>query len=201
MLNKLPFQVGLTGGIGSGKSVVGKIFKALGVPVYESDDAAKALYFQPHIRLAVEALLGKEVYLPDGKPDTKKIAGLIYANAEWREGLNHILHPAVALHYQKWLAAQKSPYVVKIAALLVEAHLTSNFNLVLLVKAPEDIKLERIALRDPQRGKTEIQRIMASQLSDDAKMEFAQGIILNDEEHSLVEQVITWHQNILKQCG
>lgn len=201
MPDNVPFQVGLTGGIGSGKSVVGKIFKALGIPVYESDDAAKTLYTDPRIRRAVQDLLGPDVYLPNGKPDTKKIAADIYNNPDQREKLNQILHPAVALHYRDWLKAQHSPYVVKIAALLVEANLTSQFDLVLLVKAPEPVRMERVVQRDPYRSVVEIEQIMASQLPDEAKDSYANGFIFNDENHSLVEQVLNWHQKILQLCG
>jgi len=189
---KIPFQVGLTGGIGSGKSVVAKLFQLFDVPFYESDLEAKMLYLQPEIKERVVELLGKQAYDPAGNVDTRFIAKEIYGNSTLRLELNQIIHPAVGLHYQNWLKNQTHPYVLKVAALLFEADIARKLDFTLLVVAPGALKESRILERDPFRSKEEMEKIFQSQWSDEEKRKRADGIINNSEDDSLIGQVHEW---------
>jgi len=189
MPGKLPFQVGLTGGIGSGKSTVARIFQLLDVPVYESDETAKQLYFEPEIRKEVVFLLGESAYLSESELNSNWIAEQIYANPALRISLNEIIHPAVAYHYQNWVSKQSQPYILKVAALIFEADIYKNMDLNILVLAPASLKIERILKRDPQRNPEQIERIMQSQMQDEEKLKLADLLIYNDEKQSLIAQV------------
>jgi len=201
MAGNLPHQIGITGGIGSGKSVVAKIFSLLDVPVYESDTEARKLYLKPEIRNKVENLLGTKAYRPDGLPDTAFIAAEIYGKPNLRESLNAILHPAVGADYQAWLEKQSHPYILKVAALLFEADIASKLDFTALVVSPVSLKKERVSARDPHRPSSQIDAIMENQWSDEKKMALADIIIYNDENHSLIEQVNQLNTRILQMAG
>lgn len=190
MDDKLPFQLGITGGIGSGKSVFARIFSSMGIPVYESDAEARNLYSVPEIREQVIALLGSKSYSEDGRPDTSAIAAMIYKNPEIRVALNGIIHPAVAAHYQHWLKNQHKPFILKVAALLFEADIASGLDYTALVISPETLRKTRISRRDPQRGAAQIEAIMTAQWPDEKKIKLADFIVQNDEKHSLIDQAI-----------
>ena len=197
MAAEIPFQLGITGGIGSGKSVFARIFGSMGVPVYESDAEARRLYLEAGIRARVQALLGEAAYLADGRPDTGFIAAKIYAEPSLRIKLNEILHPAVSQHYHNWLRQQKQPYVLKVAALLFEADIARHLDFTVLVVSPETLRKNRISRRDPQRSTLQTEAIIASQWPDDAKMKQADHIVYNDEQHSLIAQAMLLHQKVL----
>jgi dephospho-CoA kinase len=197
MPDKLPFQVGLTGGIGSGKSTVARLFQLLNVPVYESDESAKLLYFEPEIRKQVISLLGDAAYLSESELNSQWIAQQIYANLSLRTSINEIIHPAVGRHYQNWLAQQKHPYILKVAALIFEADIYKNMDLNILVVAPEKLKIERILKRDPQRSLEQIEKIIQSQMSDEVKAGMADLLIYNDENQSLIAQVEAIDKDII----
>jgi len=189
MPDKLPFQVGLTGGIGSGKSTVAKLFQLMDVPVYESDETAKQLYYIPEIRKKVISLLGVTAYLSENELNSKWIAEQIYVNPALRISLNEIIHPAVAHHYQNWVSKQGQPYILKVAALIFEADIYKNMDLNILVLAPEALKIERILTRDAQRNLEQVKKIMDSQMSDKEKLKLSDLVVYNDERQSLIAQV------------
>jgi dephospho-CoA kinase len=197
MPDKLPFQVGLTGGIGSGKSTVARLFQLLNVPVYESDESAKLLYFEPEIRKQVISLLGEAAYLSENELNSKWIADKIYANSSLRVSINKIIHPAVGRHYQKWLAQQKHPYILKVAALIFEADIYKDMDINILVVSPERLKIDRILKRDPQRSLEQIEKIIQSQMSDEVKAKMANVLIYNDENQSLIAQVEAIDKDII----
>ena len=201
MDNKIPFQVGLTGGIGSGKSVVAKLFGLFKVPVYESDTEAKKLYQDPKIKRQVIQLLGEKAYQTDGKANTLFIAKEIYSQPEIREKLNQILHPAVGLHYRNWLAHQTHPYVLKVAALIFEADIAKDLDFTLLVLSPAGLRKERVAERDPFRTAQQIDQIFESQWSDEKKKDLADGVIINSETESLITQVNDWNTKLLQRSS
>lgn len=184
-----PIQIGLTGGIGSGKSWVARLFTFWGIPVYESDAAAKALYREDAVKKDVIGLMGTSAYQADGSPDTRYIAAKIYQNPELREELNGILHPAVGRAYRDWVSNQNTPFVLKVAALLFEANIARDLDGVILVSSPLSLRVERIRNRDPFRSQTEIEGIIASQWPEEQKIPLADFHIQNDEAHSLIGQV------------
>ncbi len=189
-------QVGLSGGIGTGKSTVARIFSLLGVPVYESDDEAKKLYFDPEIKKQIIELIGPLAYISDHQIDRSFIASLLFDQPDLRQKINAILHPAVGKRYAQWLDKQTKPYVLKVAALLFEANIYKDLDLTLLVISPLEVRLERIKKRDLSRCEVEIRKIIESQMSDEDKIPLASGLIFNDDIHSLIEQVLDWDRRL-----
>jgi dephospho-CoA kinase len=193
-------KIGVTGGIGSGKTVVCKIFEALGAPVYYADiEAKKILSSDSSVKRKVKELLGKESYYVNGKANRKFIASKVFDNKSLLKQLNEIVHPAVAVHSARWFESIKGQfaYAVKEAALLIESGSYKELNLLIVVTAPEALKIQRVTVRD-QISEEQVRVRMKNQLPDDQKVELADFIILNDDQHSLVSQVWKIHQQLLK---
>jgi dephospho-CoA kinase len=169
----------------------------LDVPVYESDETAKQLYFEPEIRKEVISLLGETAYLSKCELNSQWIAQQIYANLSLRSSINEIIHPAVGRHYQNWLSNQKHPYILKVAALIFEADIYKNMDLNILVVTPEKLKIDRILKRDLQRSLEQIEKIIQSQMSDEVKAGMADLLIYNDENQSLIAQVEAIDKDII----
>lgn len=189
--------VGLTGGIGSGKTYVSKIFSQLGVPVYYSDARAKELY-QSDLDLKSEMieLFSDEVYESNGEINKTFLAKEIFNDPEKLERVNNLVHPAVKRDFEKWTLAQSAQYVIKEAAILIESKGHLNCDHVILVSAPKDLKISRIRSRD---GSTieQIQDRMSKQLSDDEKRPFSQFEIINDESKLLIPQIMSIHEDLV----
>ena len=189
--------LGLTGGIGSGKTTVANFFKELGVPVYIADDEAKKLMHEdPKVRDKISALFGNATYR-DGVLDRKFIASQVFADKEKLEQLNSIVHPAVAKHFEDWTTKQDAPYVVYEAAILFEkgGYKKNDFNL--LVTAPHEIKLERLLARDKSSLK-EILARMDHQWSDEKKAPLADFVIENIDLSATREAVLKLHQTLVE---
>jgi len=188
--------VGLTGGIGSGKTTVANFFKDLGVPVYIADDAGKRLMATSEdVKKAVIDLFGKDAYI-EGSLNRKLIAAEVFNDAEKLEQLNQIVHPAVAKDFSEWLSLQKFPYVIYEAAILFEAGGYKKCDLVLLVTAPKNSRLERVQKRD-QSSLSEIEARMQHQWSDEQKQELANYEILNIDLDNTESQVKNLHEIFL----
>ena len=190
-------KIGLTGGIGSGKTTVAKLFKELGVPVYNSDLRAKKLMKNSReIRTAVIDLLGKDSYVLE-RLNKKYIADKVFSNKELLQKLNAIVHPAVRNDFLKWVKSKKTPYVIQEAAILFENSSYSNFDKIILVKAPKKVRLERILERD-NGSKEEILARMENQWDDSEKIPLSDYIIENidlDQTKLQVEQI---HRQLTK---
>lgn len=187
--------IGLTGGIGSGKTTVGKVFESLKIPVYNADNRAKALYFKPKVKEAVIDLFGDEVYI-DGELNRAYLAQIVFKDKEKLQQLNAIIHPAVGDDFKEWLAQQDAPYVLKEAAILIEAGTYKSCDEVILVEAPIEIRIERVLKRDEMTRKDVEDRI-SKQWSDEQKRPFAKYVIHNDGEKSIIHQVLEIHEQIL----
>ena len=188
--------VGLTGGIGSGKTTVANFFKDLGVPVYITDDAGKRLMATSEaVKKAVVDLFGKDAYI-EGSLNRKLIAAEVFNDAEKLEQLNQIVHPAVAKDFSEWLSLQEFPYVIYEAAILFEAGGYKKCDLVLLVTAPKNSRLERVQKRD-QSSLPEIEARMQHQWSDEQKQELANYEILNIDLDNTESQVKNLHKIFL----
>ena len=186
--------IGLTGGIGSGKSTIANIFKTLGVAVYNSDDRAKELYFNADIRKKVEELLGKEAYSGKNKLNKKFISSKIFSDKTLLEKLNEIIHPAVGKDFEDFKKLHnKEKYIVKESALLVEARLLKTIDKLIVVTSNEKLRSERIKKRDGL-NKEEIAKIISRQLSDKEKEKKADWVIENNEEDLLIPQVLKIHK-------
>lgn len=170
--------VGLTGGIGSGKTTVANLFSELGVPVYIADVEAKKLTNSSLvIRRKLIELLGKNAYLDD-RLNRKYVADKIFADTKLLNAVNAIIHPEVAIHFKKWASKQKSNYVIKEAAILFENGGYKDCDLVILVTAPKALRIERVKQRD-NASSTEIEQRMNNQWSDSKKEKLADIIIEN----------------------
>lgn len=170
--------IGLTGGIGSGKTTIANYFKSLGVPVYIADEEAKKILYTPDAVTEVTAAFGEEV-LTDGMPDRKKLAAVVFNNPEKLQMLNNIIHPKVGVHFYNWLIVNKNaPFVIKEAAILFESGSYKNCDKVILVTAPEDIRVKRVMDRDGSTAQ-EVRKRMANQWDDDKKKELSDFIINN----------------------
>ncbi len=195
-----PLQVGITGGIGSGKSLICKIFAVLGVPVYEADSRAKAIYVQ-NLQLKKQIIeeFGQESYLPDGQLNRKHLAAQVFTNGDKVALLNSLVHPRVAKDFTAWLSAHTYyPYVIKEAALLFESGSYKSLDKIITVFTPLDLRIQRIAARDTHRTPQEIQAIIGKQLSEEDKMQKADYVLLNDEKHLIIPQVLALHRQFIE---
>lgn len=186
--------LGITGGIGSGKSTVAGIFASLSIPVYNSDTRAKDIYFLPEIRLQVEALLGKKAYAKNKALNKDFIRQAIFSNEDLRKKLNAIIHPAVASDFaafkQKW---QDKAYVIKETALLFEAGIDTTVDRILTVTSNNILRDKRLAKRSGL-GTEEIEKIALSQMPDSLKIKRSDWVIENNEEDLLIPQVLKIHR-------
>lgn len=192
--------VGITGGIGSGKSVVSMVFRQLGIPVYDSDAEAKLLYDKfPELRDAVRKQIAEEAFDSNGKLDRKKLAEIVFQFPEKLEILNQLVHPLVKMDFQNWV--QKHPeaaYVVKEAAILFESGAYSDCDKVITVVAPRELRIQRVRERD-RKTKSEIEAIMDRQSNDEEKIKRSDFVIQNDEKELILPQVLAIHESLSKE--
>ncbi len=191
--------VGLTGGIGSGKSTVAKMFAALGAPVYNSDlEAKKLMNTDDRIKKQLITLFGANAY-EEGTLNRGYIASKVFADAELLEKLNNIVHPAVRTHFMVWAKAQKFPYVIQETALIFENGMQSFYDKVILVTAPLETRVNRVVQRDNVSREDVVQRVN-NQLDDGEKKEKSDYVIENVVLEETKKHVSKIHENILKQA-
>ncbi len=186
-------KVGITGGIGSGKTTVCKIFDTLDIPVYYADERAKWLMenHEPLVQQITE-LFGEEAYSSDGKLNRPFIAQIVFNDKSRLEQLNQLVHPVVIEDGDKWHQKQSAPYTLKEAALLFESGSYKSLDKVITVFAPEHIRIERVMRRDGVDAET-VKARMRNQMSDEQKMALADFVIHNYGDHLLVPQVLRIH--------
>lgn len=188
--------VGLTGGMGSGKTTVAGFFRELGVPVYIADEAGKRLMdTSVEVKSQIIQAFGKEAY-SDGKLNRKFIASKVFNDSEELEKLNKIVHPAVVGDFEKWKSIQTSAYVIYEAAILFETGGEARCDWVILVTAPKEIRIQRLQKRD-QSTVEEIEARLKHQWSDEKKRSLADFEIKNDDLSYTKEQVRNIHEIIL----
>ena len=194
-----PLQIGVTGGIGSGKSLVCRMFQSLGVPVYDADSRAKIVMTTDGILVGqIKQEFGNLSYDPEGNLDRSYLSKTVFGDAERVKRLNSLVHPRVALDYQEWLAAHPAhPYVIREAALLYEANVAGTLGQTIVVFAPETLRIQRVKERDPQRSEEDIRKIINNQWPDEEKMKRADHIIQNDNQQLVIPQVLKLHQQFL----
>ena len=197
----MPIQIGITGGIGSGKSLICSIFNALGIPSYDADSRAKRLMTTDGILVdSIKKEFGVLSFHPDGKLNREYIRGIVFNNNERLKKLNSLVHPRVAVDYQEWIKLHDAhPYVIREAALLFESGSASLQDKVIVVHAPEELRIRRVTSRDPQRTENEIRNIMKSQMSETEKLERADFIIFNDDTQLVIPQVLKLHEQFLRE--
>lgn len=190
-------KVGITGGIGSGKSLVCRVFTTLGIPVFDADAAAK--YIMEHdatVIAAVKNLLGNDVYV-NSQPDRQKIASLVFGKPALLQQLNQIIHPAVLTYGGEWMNKQTSPYTIKEAAIFFESGSYKQMDMMVGVYAPKDIRLQRALQRDGATEEKTLQRI-ANQMDEDEKMSRCDYVINNFGSHAIIPQVLALHRVFLE---
>ena len=192
-------KVGITGGIGSGKTTVCRVFELLGIPVFYADNVAKTI-MQTDSQLKNEILnaFGQESYLVDGQLNRPYISSIVFKDQSQLNKLNALVHPAVFRAFDRWIAEQKDvPYILKEAALLYESESYKMCDLSILVISPESTRISRIKARD-HISEEEIMLRMKRQFSDEQKMKLANHILINDENRLLIPQILDLHQQFLK---
>ncbi len=181
-------KIGLTGGIGSGKSTVAHILLAMGYPVYFSDDQAKYLTDNNEtIRAGLITLLGEQIYVNE-RLDRKALAAAIFSDDALRQKVNDLIHPIVREDFDHWVALQKHTLVFNEAAILFETGASERFDVMVLVTAPEEIRVKRVMQRD-KCSREEVLGRIHNQWSDERKKELADVVLTNDDVHPLIEQV------------
>jgi dephospho-CoA kinase len=189
--------VGLTGGIGSGKTTVGNIFKELKIPVYDSDSRAKALYTEStQLRLEVEKLFGPDIYI-ENSIDRKKLAEIVFTDKSKLNQLNVLVHPVLQNDFEQWMRVQNAEYIIKEAAILIESGGYKSCDQIIVVTANEKNQISRVMKRDSVSSDLVKQRLN-NQLSDIERLKYADFKIENDGSKSLIIQVLDIHQELLK---
>jgi len=194
-------KIGITGGIGSGKTTICRVFKTLGIPVFYADTTAKELMISDQILVdGVKAEFGAASYTETGLLNNKHIASIVFENKLELEKLNALVHPAVFRAFDKWVATipKSVPYVLKEAALLFESGSYQMSDQTILVTAPLDVKLNRVMQRDGV-TKEQVLARMDKQLTDEQKIKMADHFIENNENTSIILQVMNLHQQFLLQ--
>ncbi|MBD1431301.1 dephospho-CoA kinase [Sphingobacterium sp. DN00404] len=191
-------KIGITGGIGSGKSYVAKVFKALGVPFYDADREAKELMnTNPAIKNALILEFGKEVYDIEGRLNRAYLASQVFRDQKKLDKLNAVVHPIVIQHGEDWSASQTFPYTLKEAALLFESGSYKKLDYTILVTAPLDVRVARVMQRDKVTKQEVLDRVN-KQLSDEEKQKLADFTIVNDELTPLLPQILPLHKQFLE---
>jgi dephospho-CoA kinase len=192
-------QIGVTGGIGSGKSVVCKIFAQLGIPVYDADSHAKALMTTDGILVSqIKKEFGDLSYHADGSLNREWLSQHVFSNEARLEKLNSLVHPRVAVDYENWVGMQTEvPYVLKEAALLFESGSFRLLDKIIVVSAPEAIRQERVLKRDKHRTVEQFREIVEKQLPEEEKLKRADYIIVNDDVTPVIPQVLKLHQEFI----
>ncbi|PXX23479.1 dephospho-CoA kinase [Arenibacter sp. ARW7G5Y1] len=189
--------VGLTGGIGSGKSTVGSMFQKLGVPIYNSDVEAKNLMTRSKkIKKDIEALLGKGSYL-NGELNKEYIAKKVFRDKDLLQALNNIVHPAVRRHFKSWCKRQNAPYVIQEAAIIFENGTNDFYDKIILVTSPREIRIQRVVDRDGVTAEAVMERI-ENQWPDRDKEKLSDFIIENTGLEATQRQVSQIHHKLLK---
>jgi dephospho-CoA kinase len=193
-------KIGITGGIGSGKSTISKIFEVLGIPVFYADDHAKRVMTDDAILIeAIQKTFGKESYFDNGSLNRKYIANIVFNDAAQLSKLNAIVHPATFRSFDNWLTRVdiKVPYILKEAALLFESDSYKMCDRSVMVYAPHNMRIERVLLRDGI-TRQEAEARNAKQFDDKKKLEMADYVIENDDTELVIPQVLILHEQFLK---
>jgi dephospho-CoA kinase len=192
--------VGLTGGIGCGKTTIAKYFESLGVPVYVADKEAKDLMNRSKvIKRKLIKLFGASAY-KEGQLNRPFLAEKIFNDKSLLEKMNAIVHPKVASHFKRWLKKQDSKYVIKEAAIIFENNLEGQYNFIITVVADEVLRIKRVTKRDKSSEK-KVRAIIKNQWSDEEKIKMSDFVIFNNDLDSAKEQALDIHNEILQKLA
>ena len=190
------FRLGITGGIGSGKSFVCSILEKFGVPVYYADKEARRLMnTRVDLKRAIKGVFGEEIY-HDGELDRQEMGRRIFGQPDMLDKINRMVHPVVREDFFKWSEAWKNvPYVIEEAAILFESGAASEMDATVLIYAPKQLRIERVMARDGL-GRSEVERRINIQMDEEEKKRLADRVILNDEKKLLLPQLVALHEDI-----
>jgi dephospho-CoA kinase len=190
-------KIGLTGGIGSGKTTVARVFELLGVPVYYADQASKRLYHSNEdLKSALKKQFGEDIY-SENELNRQKLASIVFSDASQLKILNDLVHPLTIQDAREWIAKQTTSYIIKEAALLFESGSASDLDYIIGVKAPVDLRIKRVRERDNSSKEQILDRIN-KQMDEEEKLERCDYIIVNDEIEMVIPQVMALHNTFLK---
>ncbi len=193
------YKVGITGGIGSGKSVACRIFEASGVPVYDADARAKQLMNDDgELKAALTEYFGNDIY-ENGVLNRRKLSEIIFTDKDAIEKVNSLVHPAVARDFIGWCNRQTAPYVLEESAILFETGTARRFDKIILVTAPEELRIKRVGERDGISTEA-VRARMNNQWPDEKKEMSADFVIRNDESHPMIPQVMEIHRKLLSEA-
>lgn len=189
-------KIGLTGGIGSGKTMVARIFELLGIPVYYADAAAKTIMNEDEsLKALIIEHFGKAAYT-DGTLNRAYISSIVFQNKEKLALLNSLVHPATIRAAEKWMQQQQAAYAIKEAALIFESGSQNGLDLVIGVYAPKSLRILRTMQRDTI-SRDEVLKRMSNQVNEELKMKLCDFVIYNNEQQLLIPQVIALHEKLL----
>ena len=189
-------KVGITGGIGSGKTTVCEVFKTLGIPVYDADTQAKLLMnTDAELKASLQNYFGSDIY-HDGILVRHKLAEIIFNDRTALEKVNSWVHPAVTRDFERWCTGQTSPYVLHEAAIIFESDMTCLFEKIIMVTAPDNVRIERVCTRDHVDPET-VRKRMIHQWPEKKKIDLADYIVYNDNLHLITPQVMAIHRQLL----
>ncbi len=189
-------KIGITGGIGSGKSTVSSIFKVLGIPVFDADTYAKMIMQTDHeLKAALIDLFGDASY-HQGQLNRKYIAEIVFKDPSQLEKLNALVHPATVKAGEEWAVKQNSPYTIKEAALFFESGSAAGMDYIIGVYAPQHIRINRVMQRDGV-SREEVLNRMKRQIQEEVKMRLCDFVIINDDQRLLIPQVLQLHHTFI----
>jgi dephospho-CoA kinase len=190
-------KIGLTGGIGTGKTTVAKIFELLGVPVYNADEASKRIYHtDPEVKALLIENFGEDIYV-DGQLNKPKLANIVFTDATQLETLNRIIHPPTIRDAEEWMRKQEAPYIIKEAALLFESGSVASLDHVIGVFAPLSLRIQRVMERDKVSREQVLNRIN-KQMDEEIKIRLCDFVIHNNEQELVIPQVLKLHERLIK---
>ncbi|WP_242921443.1 dephospho-CoA kinase [Pontibacter liquoris] len=196
-------KIGITGGIGVGKTVVCRMFALLGVPVYDADTRAKwVMQHDQALRQELKAAYGPQTFTATGELDRAYLAKLAFNNPARLAQLNALVHPHVGNDFAKWVSSHAGqPYVLKEAALMYESDSWKQMDQIIAVYAPLEVRIKRLLQRDAHRTEADIKAIMARQLEEEEKIARSRHVIYNDDTRLIIPQVLKLHAQFLSESA
>lgn len=196
----VPLKLGVTGGIGSGKTSVCKVFNILGIPVFSADPAASAVMENnDELKCKINELAGRDLY-SGGKLDRKELARIIFNSQEVLNGINALVHPLVFRQFDDWVTQQDTPYVIMEAAILFESGASKRVDRIVTVVAPEEERIQRVIQRNNLTREMVLERIR-NQMSDEEKIRNSDYVIRNSENEMIIPAILKIHEDILNQIN